>query len=106
MARNLIQEMLSGKDREDMGSFAKELVESGAFLAPVSAPIMKAIQSSGGKFVNSINTTYGPAYLIEDPATGKLHRFFADQIEKFGLPRFGPETQRPTGNFIDWLFGR
>jgi|SRR3990170_4468227 len=93
-------------EKKNMGDFTRNLIEGGGFMAPTAAPIMKAIQSSGGKFLNMIRTqSGGKMYLIEDPATGKIHRFWEDEILDDLLPKFGPATDRPS-TFVDWLFGK
>lgn len=104
---NIVQQLFERypKERENMREFTHGLIEGGGFLAPTAAPIMKAIQASGGKFLNLINTRFGKAYLIEDPATGQIHRYYEDEILNKLLPQFGPAKNRPA-TFMDWLFNR
>lgn len=90
-------------ERENLREFTHSMINGGGFMAPTTAPVMKAIQASGGKFLNTIKTKFGNAHLIEDPSTGKIHRYWEDEILDNMLPKFGPAVNRP-GTFVDWLF--
>ncbi len=88
-----------------MSGFARALIEGGGIMSSVSPGIMKAVQASGGKFVNAVSTRLGKKILIEEPS-GKVRSFLESEITSKGLPKFEPVVQKTPSEELGELINK